>query len=208
MPHIFGLFALPREVIGVEQLLIQFCTEQELIERILDDWLDFVFKCYERPILDAKPDAVFIWEDMSYNCGPMISPKMCRQYLLPRYKRLVQFFNDLGIRRVIVDSDGDVRLLIPVWREAGINGMMPFEVKAGNNVAQLATRWPEMVFFGGIDKHEVAKGRAAIDAELARRLPPLIGRGGYIAGLDHWVPPDIALKDYQYFRNQVLHYSI
>jgi len=74
-----------------------------------------------------------------------------------------------------VDSDGAVRKLIPIWREAVVNGIMPFEVKAGNNVEELTAQWPDMVFIGGIDKHEIAKGKASIDKELGRRLPSVSG---------------------------------
>jgi len=28
-------------------------------------------------------DAFAFWEDMAYNCAPLISPAMARQYLLP-----------------------------------------------------------------------------------------------------------------------------
>jgi uroporphyrinogen decarboxylase len=205
-PHIIGLFAFPREIMGVENLMMYFYDAPELIEKVLDDRLEFIFRVYEKPIRDTQPDMAFIWEDMSYKSGPLISPAMCEQYLLPRYKKLTGFFRDLGIKRVVADSDGNVSKLIPIWREGGINGMMPFEVKAGNDIAELAKQWPDMVFFGGIAKMEIAKGNGAIDRELGKRLPHLIGRGGYIAGLDHWVPPEISYEDYRYFRDQVLQY--
>ncbi len=206
MPHVIGMFAFPREILGVENLLMLFCTDPELIERMLDDRLEFIFRVYEQPIRDTNPDLAFIWEDMSFKNGPLISPEMCEAYLLPRYKKLVGFFHDLGIRRIVVDSDGDVSSLIPIWHEAGINGMMPFEVRAGNDVGQLAKQWPDMIFFGGIDKHEIAKGGPEADAELARRLDSVYGRGGYIGGLDHWVPPDISLHDYMHYRDRLLAY--
>ena len=153
---------------------------------------------------------VFIWEDMAYKNGPMISPEFCEKYLLNRYKKLVNFYKDLGVDRIVVDSDGDVEKLIPIWKEAGINGILPFEAKAGNNVEELTEQWPEMVFIGGIDKHEIAKGKEAIDGELNRRLRPILssGRGKYIPSLDHYIPPEISLEDYCYYRNRVLNYHV
>jgi hypothetical protein len=202
--HSIGMFAFPREVMGLEPMLMAFYDNPALIERMLDDRLEFYFRLYEKPARDTKPDIAFIWEDMSYMSGPLVSPELVRKYLLPRYKKLVSFFRDLGMHRIVVDSDGDVRKLLPIWREAGVNGIMPFEVKAGNNVEELTAQWPDMVFIGGIDKHEIAKGKEAIDKELARRLSKTLWRGNYIPSLDHWVPPEISLKDYCYYRDQVL----
>jgi len=204
--HAIGMFAFPREVMGLESLLMTFFDNPALIERMLDDRLEYYFRTYEKPIKDTNPDVAFIWEDMSYVHGPLLSPEFCRQYLLPRYKKLCGFFKDMGITRIIVDSDGDVKSLIPIWREAGVNGMLPFEVKAHNNVEELTEQFPDMVFIGGIDKHEIAKGKDAIHKELNRRLPKTFGRGNYIPSLDHWIPPDISFSDYCYYRDSVLNY--
>ena len=204
--HSIGMFAFPREVMGLENMLMTFFDKPELIEKMLDDRLEFYFRTYPKPIKDAQPDIAFIWEDMSYIHGPLLSPELCRQILLPRYKKLCNFFKDMGLKRIVVDSDGDVSKLIPIWQEAGVNGIMPFEVKASNNVEDLTEQWPDMVFIGGIDKHEVAKGKDAIDRELNKRLPKTLGRSNYIPSLDHWIPPDISLKDYCYYRDSVLNF--
>lgn len=206
--HTIGMFAFPREVMGFEPMMMAFFDMPELIERMLDDRLDLYFRLYEKPARDTRPDIAFIWEDMCYSSGPLLSPSLCEKFLLPRYKRLVSFFHDLGIRRIVVDSDGDCDLLIPIWREAGINGILPFEVKAGNDIDHLTKTWPDMVFIGGIDKHEIARGHDAIDRELQRRLVPTLGRGNYIPSLDHWIPPDISLEDFQYYRDHVLNWHV
>jgi uroporphyrinogen decarboxylase len=204
--HTIGMFAFPREVMGLEPMLLAFFDNPELIERMLDDRLEFYFRTYKKPVADTKPDIAFIWEDMSYIHGPLLSPDLVRKYLLPRYKKLCNFFKDMGCHRIVVDSDGDVSKLIPIWREAGVNGIMPFETKAGNNVEELTAQWPDMVFIGGIDKHEIAKGKEAIDQELKRRLTKNIDRSNYIPSLDHWIPPDISYVDYCYYRDSVLNF--
>jgi uroporphyrinogen-III decarboxylase len=63
----------------------------------------------------------------------------------------------------------------------------------------LRTRYGrELRIIGGIDKREIAKGRAAIDAEIERRLP-LMREGGYIPAPDHEIIPGTSLQDYQYY---------
>jgi uroporphyrinogen decarboxylase len=49
-----------------------------------------------------------------------------------------------------------------------------------------------------VDKRELAKGPAAIDAHL-KTLAPLIEEGGFIPTVDHTVPPDVSLADFRYY---------
>jgi hypothetical protein len=56
----------------------------------------------------------------------------------------------------------------------------------------------ELRISGGVDKRALAKGPAAIDAELAR-LKPLIDEGGYIPHTDHSCPPDVSFANFCYY---------
>jgi len=99
----------------------------------------------------------------------------------------------------MVDSDGNVEQLIPLWLESGINGVYPMEVAAGMNVAKLRSQYGrDLVMTGGIDKRTLAKDRKAIDEELARRLP-VAERGGYIPHLDHAIPHDVPYENFAYY---------
>ena len=48
---------------------------------------------------------------------------------------------------------------------------------------------------GGIDKIEMAKGKAAILDEMRKKIPTLIKEGGYIPGIDHSIGSDISLEN-------------
>ena len=52
--------------------------------------------------------------------------------------------------------------------------------------------------FGNIDKRELARGPAAIDREVGRKMPPAL-EGGYVIGVDHAVPPDVSFDDYVHY---------
>jgi len=104
-----------------------------------------------------------------------------------------------GIDVIGVDSDGNFDHLIPLWLESGINCVYPVEVAAGNNVAAMREKYGrDLLMIGGIDKRALARGKDAIDAELARRLP-LVADGGYLPAVDHSVPYDISFENYRYY---------
>jgi len=69
-----------------------------------------------------------------------------------------------------IDTDGDCRPVIEVYREIGVNSMNPFEVAAGCDVVEIGRAHPDLVMRGGIDKHVLRRSRAAIVAELVLRL--------------------------------------
>ena len=52
---------------------------------------------------------------------------------------------------------------------------------------------------GGVDKREIAKGRRAIQKEIARTITPILDQGGFIPTIDHAIPPDISLADFEYY---------
>jgi uroporphyrinogen decarboxylase len=104
----------------------------------------------------------------------------------------------------MVDSDGDIGSITPLWLDAGIDILGPYEVAAGMDVTEIGRRHPGLIMTGGIDKIQLARGPAAIRAEVDRRVRPLLDRGGYIPSLDHSTIPELTLVDYRYYREYLL----
>ncbi|MEM1515235.1 MAG: hypothetical protein QXH24_04205, partial [Candidatus Bathyarchaeia archaeon] len=94
-----------------------------------------ILRAIEKAVKEIKPiiDFAHWWEDMCYNNGPLISPRLFKEFMVPEYKRVTSFLKDHGIWINIVDCDGNINSLVPLWLEAGINCMFPLEVRAGTN---------------------------------------------------------------------------
>jgi uroporphyrinogen decarboxylase len=194
-----SFFGWARDLMGVENLLMAFYDQPELIHAINRHQLYFIKEFYSKVLQDVSYDFIFCWEDMSFKNGPLISPELVRVFMLPYYRELVGFFRRDKNTKFLLDSDGDVLQLIPLFREVGIDGMLPFEVAAGMDIVKIAEEYPDLIICGGIDKREIAKGRKAIDAELGKKLPALFRRGGYLPTMDHHVPPEVSYADFQYY---------
>ena len=107
------------------------------------------------------------------------------------------------VKVVLVDTDGDCSRLIPLFLKGGVTGLYPFEVQSGMDVVRVREAFPKLQILGGVDKREIAGGPDRIDAELARRIPGMVCRGGYIPMADHQVPPDVSWKNYLYYRRRL-----
>ena len=139
------------------------------------------------------------WEDMCYRNGPLISPSMFREFMLPRYCRITGLAQSRGVDLSFVDSDGDVEELIPLWLESGISGVYPMEVAAGMDVVRLRREYgKDLLMTGGIDKRVLARDRKAIDEELEAKIP-LAEQGGYIPHIDHAIPHDVPYRNFAYY---------
>lgn len=169
----------------------------------MDADADFIIAIMDQ-ILDVTPVDMFLfWEDMAYKSAPLLSPAMARRYMLPRYRRVVDFLRSRGVRYIGLDSDGQVDPLIPVWLDAGLNYLYPFEVQAGMDVIAVRKKYgKELRLMGGVDKRALAHGPAAIDAEL-ERLSGLIHAGGYLPHTDHSCPPDVSFQNFCYYMEKL-----
>jgi len=193
-----GFFGGPRELLGFERLMYWLHDEPELIGEILDRLCDLWVTLFARAIADAPIDFFFVWEDMCFKTGPLISPATFRRFLLPRYLRLTGMLREAEVDIIMVDSDGDPRQLVPLWLEAGVTCVFPWETQMGLDITEVRRQYPTLQMIGGINKHALALGREAIDDEL-RKVPYMLERGRYVPAVDHFVPPDVSWDNYRYF---------
>ncbi|MHC4440938.1 MAG: uroporphyrinogen decarboxylase family protein [Planctomycetota bacterium] len=193
-----GFFGFPRNYMGLQNWSMAFYDQPELVQRIISDRLQFGKDLLERILSTGLLDFVQIWEDMAYKTAPMISPELVRKYMLPAYKELVAYLREGGVKLIMVDTDGHANDLLPIFLEAGVDGMQPCEIAAGCDPVLLRSKYPNCALMGGLDKRAIASGTEGIDSEL-KRVQPLLEEGAYIPMLDHYVPPDVSYKTYLYY---------
>lgn len=196
-----GFFGRIRKWMGTEGLMFTLYDDPAFFEAMCECHCEFIVQTIRQAVEEVKLDYVNIWEDMAYKCGSLISPKHVRQYMLPRYRRVVDLLRAHGVEIIFVDSDGNIDELLPIWLEMGINGVWPLEIAAGMEPLALRKQYGKaLLLVGGIDKRELSKGKAEVYAEVMRKVPALNEQGGYIATVDHSVPPDVPFENYVYYR--------
>jgi len=198
-----GFFGSARFLMGEIALLMGFLDTPDLVHYIMDHLADLWASLYEKILTRVKVDCVHIWEDMSFKNGPLISPELFKEFMVPAYRKVTDVARSYGVETVLVDTDGDCTKLIPGFMEGGVSGLYPFEVQAGMDVKKIREVFPRLQIMGGVDKKEIAAGRERIEGELAKRIPGTLRQGGYIPMFDHQVPPDVSFDDYRYYRRRL-----
>lgn len=197
--HCGSLYGWPRCLMGVQALSFAFYDDPALVHDICEHLTEYIIALVTPLMERVQFDWAFYWEDMGHKTASLCSPAIYREFMLPRLKRIAEVCHAHGIRHIIVDSDGNNDMLIPLWREVGVNGWRPCEIAAGCDPVALRRRYPDLVMMGGVDKRALAHGPEAIERELLSKIPWLCLQGGFFPQVDHLVPPDVSLADYTYY---------
>jgi uroporphyrinogen decarboxylase len=193
-----SLYGWLRNWMGVENVSIAFHEQPEWIDEMMEHLCNLTISVIEKALREVQFDHSWWWEDMCFNTGPLISPEMFREFMVPRYRRVTSVLREYGVTINILDCDGRIDQLLPGWLEAGINCMIPLEA-AHNDAIKLKEKYGrDLLICGGVDKRALIGGKRSIDEEM-ERMARLVEMGGVIPHLDHLVPADVSLDNYRYY---------
>lgn len=197
-----GPFAFLRDFIKFDELMLMFVDDPELIKEMTMTHADFLIKLWGKVLDKFVPDLAYLGEDMAYKNGSMISPSMIREFIFPAWKKIINYIKKRGVKRVVLDSDGCLKDVLPFAVEAGFTAIMPVERAAGMDCEKIREEYPELGLIGGVDKLQLAKGKKEIDAELDK-IERVYKTGRYLPGCDHSVPPIIEFDNYNYYMTEL-----
>jgi uroporphyrinogen decarboxylase len=194
-----------RALMGPEGILYAVHDDPELVHDMMKQWFSVMDTAIEKIQNIIPLDLIELAEDICYKQGLLISPDMVREFLLPYYQELVLKAKARQKIRLFlnVDTDGFADPAIPLYLEAGMNIMDPFEVASNCDVVRTGKEYPNLVMTGGIDKRILAASKEAIDKHLDYIMPAMVKRGGYIPTCDHGVPDNVSLENYLYYRKRI-----
>jgi hypothetical protein len=200
-----GFLWFPRTLLGFETLMLAYYDQPELIHRINQDLLEFNLRLLEQIGACCVPTFTTIAEDMSYNHGPMVSRRICEEFMTPYYLPLVERLREMNAL-VIVDTDGDCTKLVPWLQSVGVDGVLPLERQAKVDGMVLRQLYPTLGIVGHFNKLVMHRGEEAMRREF-ERLVPLMRMGGFVPSVDHQTPPEVSLDDYRVYLRLLEEYT-
>ncbi len=172
-------------------------------ERVAARLGDLVAAVLRKVVFEVPFDFAVMWEDMAYKTASLISPRHFRQFMTPNYRKITDVLRQSGIDVILLDSDGNIEELIPLWLEVGVNYLYPMECAAGMDVLKLRARYGrDLLMGGGMDKRILARDRRAIDAMIDEKRGLML-EGGYVPGCDHAIPPDVPWANFLHYRERL-----
>jgi uroporphyrinogen decarboxylase len=194
-----------REVMGTNNMLFKMVEDPEWIKEMFQYNLNITFGMIEMlDSLGMKMDGFWVWGDIAYNKGLFFSPQMYKELLMPFHEEL---FNYLG-KYMIYHTEGNVEQVLPLLLKAGIKGINPIEVKAGNDFYKIIDAYGDkIVICGGIDARILSTNdKKQIDIELKSKIG-YAKRKKYISHSDHSIPYHVSLDTYKFILEKIRKYG-
>lgn len=186
-----GFISIP----PVEEWMMATALRPDLVEIHLDIQVEEFL--YALPVLkQVGVDFLHAGGDMASNQGPMYSPQVFHDLLLPRLKRIVDGAHEAGLFYVF-RSDG---ILWPVAEDlfeiSGIDGYGEIDIGAGMDLLEVHEKHPNLTLVGGVECGELLTNGSPRDVYSAARrvVEGLRESGRLILGssnsVNHLVPPE------------------
>ena len=198
-----GIFEWSWGLRGFERFLIDLIEQPDIACAIMDRFTDIYIENTLRVIEAAGGllDMVYTYDDVGIQEGPLLSPRMWREYILPRHQRL-----NAAIRaakypvKIMYHSCGAIYPFIAAFiDDMGIDVLNPLQPRAaGMDMARIKAEFGDRLsFHGAIDiQHTLPYGTPAeVQAEVRERCRVLGRGGGYICASAHYIQADTPLEN-------------
>lgn len=187
-----------RDMMTFEGICYAWGDYPEMLEDMVETCCMLVEHALDQVLGKIEFDFASGWEDICFNYGPILPPSFFEEIVAPRYKRICKKLRDNGVDLWYTDCDGDVRPLLPIFLESGINCLFPYEVNSCTHPGELLSQYENLRIMGGVDKMQLIAGKEATKSYL-ESLVPYVERGGFIPFCDHRCPPDVTPENYLYY---------
>jgi uroporphyrinogen decarboxylase len=176
---------------GYEDWLTDLLLNRPFAEGLMDRVLEFQLETYRRAlsVVGDRVDVVCFGDDIGFQTGPMVSPRVYAQMIAPRQRRVFETLHAHSPAPVFYHTCGSVVDMIPQLIDMGVDILNPIQVSAaGMEPARLKQEYGnDLCFWGAIDTHRVMPygTPGEVRDEVRRRIDELADGGGYILATVH-----------------------
>jgi uroporphyrinogen decarboxylase len=191
--------------LGMETMLMLMLDEPDFINDMFDAHAQLIIDIFDNLCkMGIEFDGAFLADDLGYRSSSLISPQLYRELVFPHHKRLCDYFMSHNLK-TFLQSDGNVKGLIPHFIDAGFVGLHPLEAKASLSLEELKPLYSDqLVLIGNIDVTKLTGSREVVEEEVLSKINIVKQDCRYIYHSDHSVPNDIPFENYAYMI-QLLH---
>jgi len=173
------------DLIGQENFLVWMCTKPDVLQAIIDHFVDYEVGATRRFLeaADGMLDITFFGNDFGTQRGLFISPQMWQNFMRKPLKRFYDVSHEFGCK-VMQHSCGSIRDIIPSLIDDGVDILDPIQVAAtGMEFSGLVRDFGQRIcFHGGVDTQRTLPFGSIQDVrnEVRSYLDATRGKGGYI----------------------------
>jgi uroporphyrinogen decarboxylase len=198
-----GIFEMAQRIVGMETLLVMMGLNKALAAALFDKLAELKLSFWEMalPELADVIDVISQADDYGTQASQIISPRMFREQLKPRWKIIFDRLRVLAPdARRFFHSCGNVRPLLPDYIELGVEILNPVHVRAtGMEPVALKRDFGDVLTFwgGGVDTQGVLPNGTPIEVkeDVRRNIEALAPGGGFVFNTVHNIQADVPAEN-------------
>jgi len=176
---------------GLEPFFVALHEDRPFVEEVMDRYTDWTAVVAER-VCAMDIDVFVTTDDLAWKQGPMVSPALFRELLLPRFQRVAAKVT----KPWILHSDGNIVPLIDDLLSLGISGLHALEPEA-LDIRQVKRGWGDRVcLVGNVSLVTLGRERPEqVEAEAKGLIQDLGEGGGYMLSSSNSIASYVPLEN-------------
>lgn len=162
---------------GIDTFVYALYDNPRFAETVMDIYFDWAKAVVERAC-QMGFDVIVSTDDHAFNTGPLLSPALFRQFVIPRYQRVAKSITIPWV----MHSDGNVMPILEDILSLGISGLHPIEKGAMDIQGMKRDYGRRVCLLGNVDLNILGIGTPQqTDDEVKWLIREIAPGGGYIA---------------------------
>ena len=211
-----GIFEMSQRIIDMQSLMVMMAEDPDRACLLFDKMVELKLSFWEMalPKLASLVDVIAQMDDYGTQNSQLISPRMFRKLMKPRWKIILDRIHQLAPQaKCFFHSCGNVRPIIPDFIEIGVDILNPIHVRAaGMNPLTLKQDFDkELVFWGGgVDTQGVLPygSPQEVAEDVKRNIDIFAPGGGYVFSPVHNIQADVPAQNLESMFRTLQEYNI
>jgi uroporphyrinogen decarboxylase len=188
-----------------EEVLRLTIDQPQLVHEMMMAQGEFAAEVTQLILDEIEVDAILFGEPISSSSGPLISPSMYEEFVLPSYEPVLNIAEAMGVNNRILRTYANSKALLPSILRTRINCIWACESNDPSLDYRLLRQeyGTDLKLIGGIDTNVLRMDKGRIRKELEEKVPMLVEQGGYVPLLDGRIRRVVPFDNYVFYRNML-----
>lgn len=181
---------------GLENLFLDLALRPQFARELMGIGARYYAELFPL-VVAAGADVIILGDDYSDNTGPMMSPAMFDEIILPHDAMVVASIKQAGAY-CIKHTDGDIRKIMDQLVNTGLDALGPLQNVPGMELDGVLNRYPgKIAVMGNIDVDLLARGSVEdVVAETKRLLREVSSVGSHIMSSGNTIASCVKPENY------------
>lgn len=151
MAQIGGPVSMLDEMFDMEDYMVYCMTNPDEIIRITEKVIAYEIE-KAKLFIDNGADGILMADDLAFNSGTLLPPRMMERLVFPYYKQIVREIKAYRDVPVFAHSDGNLNAIVEKYVECGFDGLQSLQPSAGMDIARLKEDYgDQLCLWGNLD---------------------------------------------------------